>query len=163
MTEMIDSSTIGKGLFRWTGGRFEPAAVPPVWYNRAGTEPESGDWPPVCCSILTRYGEPDLLDIEVYDTPDGDRYVLAGDAGATIWETLVAPAEWPHFFRDELLPLITAATRMASAYHMERLSTATIAIGRHGLETDLDEITGYSRRDQWAERQRILQARERRA
>jgi hypothetical protein len=162
MTERIDTSAIGKGLFRWTGSRFEPAA-PPAWYVRACTDTESSDWPPVCCSIFARYGEPDLLAIEVYETPDGDRYVLAGDALATIWEALVAPADWPHFFRDELLPLITAAMRMGTKWQMERLAEAAIGIGRHGLETDLDEITGQSRRDQWAQRQRNRQARERRA
>jgi hypothetical protein len=159
---MIDPSALATGLFRWAAGRFEPA-VPPTWYVRAMTEGTNGKWPGPDCPQVTTFGEADLLDIEVYDTPDadGDRYVIAGDAVATIWEALVAPADWPDFFRDELLPLITAATRMASAYHLERLSTATIAIGRHGLETDLDEITGQSRRDQWAERQRILEARER--
>jgi hypothetical protein len=157
---MSDSSEISKGLFRWTAGRFEQA-VPPNWYVRAFTEGTNGNWPGPDCSRVTSFGEADLLEIEVYDTPDEDRYVFVGDAVGTIWEALVAPVEWPHFFRAEILPLINAAARMTSTYHMERLSTATIAIGRHGLNTDLDEITGHSRRDQWAERQRTLQARAR--
>jgi hypothetical protein len=155
---MVDPSEISKGLFRWTGGRFEQA-VPPDWYVRAFTEGANGKWPGPDCSRVTAFGE--LLEIEVYDTPDGERYVIVGDAAITIWESLVAPVEWPHFFRAEILPLIDAAARMTSAYHMDRLSTATIAVGRHGLGTDLDEYSGHSRRDQWAERQRTLQARER--
>jgi hypothetical protein len=155
---MTDTSAIGETLFRWTAGRFEPA-VPPDWYVRAITETTSADR----CTPVTTYGEPDAIHIQVSDTPDGDRYVLVMDICAMIWEAVVAKSDWPHFFRDELLPLITAAMRMGTKWQMERLAEAAIGIGRHGLETDLDEITGQSRRDQWAQRQRNRQARERRA
>jgi hypothetical protein len=159
---MSDSSEIGKGLFRWTAGRFEQA-VPPDWYVRAVTEAKGADWEAFRCTPVTSYGEPDLIHIEVSDTLDGERYVLVMDACAEIWEALVAKSEWPHFFRDELLPLIAAANRMESTYHMDRLSTVAIAIGRHGLGTDLDESTGRSRADLRLEWKRTQEARERRA
>jgi hypothetical protein len=107
------------------------------------------------------YSEPDLLHIRVRKTPDGDQYVMVADHCRAIWEALVAPADWPHFFHDELLPLITAAMQIETRQQIGRLAAATIGIGRHGLKTDLDEFTGQSRRDQWEERQRILRARER--
>jgi hypothetical protein len=131
---------------------------PPEWWPTTG----AGDWPEMLkaagCDGLDHFGEEFGLEVEIYATPGGGRYVEVWGSNAPVLEIHVPePADWPAAFAAHVLPAIRAASELETVAALRALKEVALSFARHGGGEHIDRHSGESnidRRRDMAEWQR---------
>jgi hypothetical protein len=148
-------------ILKFEAGTFS-YTVKPDWLKAAEKAAEETDW----VAALTQQGvkpchdtnsNNDLVDysVEVYEIPIGldpeirygQYYVEVWDFDRALWSAVVPEIQWPLFHLTYILPIAAQANRSDLLRQIQRLTNAVIAVGRHGIPTDIDTLYGESEID----------------